>query len=160
MEVSWWLEEVSISIGVPLIGVWKFVFISLFSIPSDKICIVLLLSSGSLWTFFNWSAGKESACSAGDRVRSIPGLGKSPGEGKGYPLQYSDLENSMGCIGSPRSHKELDTTEWLSLSEAGERKVVTSAPKPSQSEGSRTGKGHVIAGGNLSSFPLESFWTF
>ena len=31
-------------------------------------------------------------------LRSIPGLGKSPGEGKGYPLQYSGLENSMDCI--------------------------------------------------------------
>ena len=29
---------------------------------------------------------------------SIPGLGRSPGEGKGYPLQYSGLENSMDCI--------------------------------------------------------------
>ena len=43
------------------------------------------------------SAGKESACKAGD-LGSISGLGRSPGEGKGYPLQYSDLENSMGCI--------------------------------------------------------------
>ena len=43
------------------------------------------------------SAGKESACNAGD-LGSIPGLGRSPGEGKGYPLQYSDLENSMNCI--------------------------------------------------------------
>ena len=42
------------------------------------------------------SAGKESACSAGD-LGSIPRLGRSPGEGKGYPLQYSDLENSMDC---------------------------------------------------------------
>ena len=40
------------------------------------------------------SAGKESAHSAGD-LRSIPELGRSPGEGKGYPLQYSGLENSM-----------------------------------------------------------------
>ena len=40
------------------------------------------------------SAGKESACSAGD-LGSIPGLGRSPGEGKGYPLQYPGLENSM-----------------------------------------------------------------
>ena len=39
------------------------------------------------------SAGKESTCNAGD-LGSIPGLGRSPGEGKGYPLQYSDLENS------------------------------------------------------------------
>ena len=43
------------------------------------------------------SAGKESACNAGD-LGSIPGLGKSPGEGKGYPLQYSGLENSMDYI--------------------------------------------------------------
>ena len=39
------------------------------------------------------SAGKESARSVGD-LGSIPGLGRSPGEGKGYPLQYSSLENS------------------------------------------------------------------
>ena len=40
------------------------------------------------------SASKESTCNVGD-VGLIPGLGKSPGEGKGYPPQYSDLENSM-----------------------------------------------------------------
>ena len=39
-------------------------------------------------------AGKESACNAGD-LGSFPELGRSPGEGKGYPLQYSGLENSM-----------------------------------------------------------------
>ena len=43
------------------------------------------------------SAGKESACNAGD-LGSIPELERSPGEGKGYPLQYSGLENSMDCI--------------------------------------------------------------
>ena len=43
------------------------------------------------------SAGKESACNAGD-LGWIPGLGKSPGEGTGYPLQYSSLENSMDSI--------------------------------------------------------------
>ena len=43
------------------------------------------------------SAGQESACNAGD-LGSIPGLGRSPGERKGYPLQYSGLENSMDCI--------------------------------------------------------------
>ena len=40
------------------------------------------------------SAGNESACNAGDSS-SIPGLGRSAGEGKGYPLRYSGLENSM-----------------------------------------------------------------
>ena len=44
--------------------------------------------------FPDGSAGKESACNVGD-LGSIPGLGR---EGKGYPLQYSGLENSMDCI--------------------------------------------------------------
>ena len=48
------------------------------------------------------SAGKEPACNVRD-LGSIPGLGRSPGEGKGYPLQYSGLENSRV--------PELDTTE-------------------------------------------------
>ena len=43
------------------------------------------------------SAGKESTCNAGD-LGLISGLGRSHGEGKGYPLQYSGLENSMDCI--------------------------------------------------------------
>ena len=43
------------------------------------------------------SAGKESACNARD-LGSISGLGRSPGEGNGYPIQNSGLENSMDCI--------------------------------------------------------------
>ena len=43
------------------------------------------------------SVGEESACSAGD-PSLIPGLGRSTGEGKGYPLQYSALEYSVDCI--------------------------------------------------------------
>ena len=43
------------------------------------------------------STGKESACNAGD-MGPIPGLGRCPGGWKGYPLQCSRLENSMGCI--------------------------------------------------------------
>ena len=43
------------------------------------------------------SAAKESACNVGD-PGSIPGLGRSPGEGKGYPLWYSGLESSMDCM--------------------------------------------------------------
>ena len=57
------------------------------------------------------SAGKESACNVED-LGSVPGLGRSPGEGKGYSLQYSDLENSVNY--SPWGRKESDTTEWLS----------------------------------------------
>ena len=58
------------------------------------------------------SAGKESTRNAGD-LGSISGLGSSPGEGKGYPLQYSGLENSMDS--SPWGRKESDTTELLTL---------------------------------------------
>ena len=43
------------------------------------------------------SAGKKSACNAGE-PGLIPELGRSPGEGKGYPVQYSGLENSMDYI--------------------------------------------------------------
>ena len=50
-----------------------------------------------LMSFPCGSTDKESACNVGDRG-SIRGLGRSPGEGKGYTLQYSGLENSMGCI--------------------------------------------------------------
>ena len=63
------------------------------------------------------SAGKESACNVGD-LGSIAGLGRSPGEGKGYP-QYSGLENSMGCTvhGVTKSRTclsdfDFHTTNW------------------------------------------------
>ena len=59
------------------------------------------------------SAGKESAHNARD-LGSVLGLGTSPGEGNSYPLQYSGLENSMDLY-HPWGHKELDTTERLSL---------------------------------------------
>ena len=68
-----------------------------------------------LFRFLSDSASKESACKGGD-PGSIPGLGRSPGEGYSNPLQYSGLEfhgqrslvghSSWGC-------KELDMTEWL-----------------------------------------------
>jgi len=48
----------------------------------------------TLWDFPGGSDGKESACNAGD-LGSISGLGRSPGEGNGYPLHYSCLEKSM-----------------------------------------------------------------
>ena len=61
------------------------------------------------------SVGKESACNVGE-LSSTPGSGRSPGEGKGYLLQYSGLENSMDCMYSPWGPKESDTTEQLKLS--------------------------------------------
>ena len=75
--------------------------------------------------FLCGSAGKESACDAGD-LGSIPGLGRSPGEGKGYPLQYSGLENSMDCIvqGLQRVGRDGSTfTEIVILSEVRGRQI-------------------------------------
>ena len=67
--------------------------------------------------FSGGSDDKDSACHAGD-LCSIPGSERSPGEGNGYPLQYSWLEYPQGqnsLVGySQCGHKELDTTEWLS----------------------------------------------
>ena len=68
---------------------------------------------GILKGFPGNSAGKEFACNEGD-LCLILGLGRSPGEGSGYPLQYSGLENSMFC-NSPWGYRESDKTERLSL---------------------------------------------
>ena len=57
------------------------------------------------------SAGKEPTCNVGD-LGSISGLGRSPGEEKGYPLLYSGLDNAMDF--SPWGHKELDTN-WANF---------------------------------------------
>ena len=68
------------------------------------------------------SAGKESTCHVGD-PGSIPGLGRSPGEGKGYPLQYSGLENSMDCIvhGVAKSQIQLSDFHFHGKYRAGWR---------------------------------------
>ena len=69
-------------------------------------------------SFPSGSDSKESACNAGD-LGSIPGLGRSPGEGNGYSLKYSCLENSTdrNLAGySPWGWKEADMTEPLTLS--------------------------------------------
>ena len=91
----------------------------------DRLPTVVLISliTGSLCllTAFNqfpWaslssilgSAGKESACNVGD-LGSTPGLGRSPGEGNGYPLQYSGLENSIDCVA------QGVTKSWTRLSD-------------------------------------------
>ena len=81
------------------------------------------------------SVGKESACNATD-PGLIPGLGRSPGEGKGYPLQYSGLENSVDCVG--HGDTESDVTEWLSLSykmKTLHRVSFSNGPAPLQSRG-------------------------
>ena len=83
------------------------------------------------WTYFSYalffmntedemdfpggSAGKESACNVGD-LGSIPGLGRSPGEGKGYPLQYSGLKHSMDGIvhGGTKNWTRLSNFHFIS----------------------------------------------
>ena len=71
--------------------------------------------------------GKESACSARD-PGLIPGSGRSPGEGKGYPLQYSGLEipwTEIQSMESPWGHKVSNRTEQLTLSPCWRQARVT-----------------------------------
>ena len=76
------------------------------------------------------SAGKESACNAGD-LGLIPGLGRSPGEGKHYPLQYSGLENSMDYV--IHGVAELNVSKALSHS----RPVGKKTPGSEKGRGSK-----------------------
>ena len=82
-----------------------------------KIHIFITESLCYIPTFPCGSAGKESTCNAGD-LGLIPGLGRSHGEGTGYPLQYSGLENSMDCIvhGVSKSPTQLSDFHFPSLS--------------------------------------------
>ena len=64
-----------------------------FSLPIMYMCQDIYRKIFNLVGFPGSSDGKESACSSGD-LNLIPGLGRSPGEGNGYPLQYSHLKNS------------------------------------------------------------------
>ena len=59
----------------------------------------------SLWGFPHSSVGKEASCNAGD-PGSIPGLGRSPGEGRGYPLQYSWASLVAQLIKNPPTIRE------------------------------------------------------
>ena len=68
--------------------------------------------------FPDGTGSQESACNAGDSG-SIPGSGRSPGEGNGYPLQYCCLENPMdkgAWWASDPGVTKSDMTEWLTLS--------------------------------------------
>ena len=60
------------------------------------------------------SAGKESACNVGD-LGSIPELGRSPGERKGYPPQYSGLENPMDCTVHEVAKSQTRLSDFHSL---------------------------------------------
>ena len=71
-------------------------------LPSRNFLVIYLMIS--------WGVGKESVCNVGD-LGSMPGLGRALGEGKGYPLQYSGLENTVYCI----DHEV--TNSWTRLSD-------------------------------------------
>ena len=79
----------------------------------DAYITVFHLLNISLKRFPHSSVGKESACNAGDS-NSIPGSRRCPGEGKGYPLQYSGLENSMDYIvcGVTKSQTQLSNSHF------------------------------------------------
>ena len=86
---------------------FKFSNLCFFILGFSWICLVfspisnyVLVTYLAYWPWVRfpwWLSGKESACNAGD-LGLIPGLGRSPGEGNGYPLRYSGLENSMDCM--------------------------------------------------------------
>ena len=86
----------------------KICFVGVMKFSSDNVCEAVGTRQGKnlaiVAHFYYYtvgfpcgSAGKESACNEGD-LGSIPGLRTSPGEGKGYTLQYSDLEKSMDSV--------------------------------------------------------------
>ena len=89
----------------------------LFISPSQRIMSILNTSHQEEKGFPGGSDSKEFSCNAG-HPGLIPGSGRSPGEGNGYPLQYSCLENSMDrgtwqATYSPQGQKESGTTERL-----------------------------------------------
>ena len=101
------------------------------------------------------SAGEESACSVGD-LGWIPGLTRSPAEGKGYPLQYSSLGNSMGCIvrGAPKSQTQPSDFHFTQMvlvvknppGNAGDTRDAGSIPGLGGSPGERNGNPLQYAG--------------
>ena len=85
----------------------------------------VMASSFSSWTILSWgfpcgSAGKESACNMGD-LGSTPGLGRSPREGKGHPLQYLGLGKFTDCIvhGAAKSQTKLSYFHTHSILKPG-----------------------------------------
>ena len=93
-DIWWWLEKKCLN------------FTQLF--PSYK------YECNTVYWLLRWHSGKESACNAGN-LGLIPGLGRSPGEENGYPLQYSCLENSMDReIWWATVHEVSKSQPWLS----------------------------------------------
>ena len=82
-------------------------FASVFVAASLTLLLFFCWQLPPAWGFPGGSAGEESACKLGD-LGSFSGLGRSPGEGKGYTLQYSALENSHVLVhGAAKSQTQL-----------------------------------------------------
>ena len=99
------------------------------------------------------SAGKDSACNTGD-LGLIPGLGRSPGEGKGHPLQDSGLENSMDCIvhGVAKSQTQLSDFHFASLGSSVGKESACNAGDPVLIPGLGRSPGEGIG------YPLQYSW--
>ena len=138
--------------------IWKFPKCSVFK---ELIHVVVSPKAfGTHLAFPDSSIGKESAYNAGD-TGSIPGLGRSPGEGKGYPLQYSGLKNSMDIV---HGVTKLDTTERFSLSlftllsKAGFDSVICGEWKSNLKvfESETTSPLNILTGNLFATLPLPS----
>ena len=107
--ISWYQRKWILPFQVQHSLVQRMVSLYKITMPS---CRQLVHHFYSFKGFPGGSDGEESACSAGD-LGSIPGLGGCPGEGNGYPLQYSCLGNPMdrGAWWAPWGYKESDTTK-------------------------------------------------
>ena len=89
-------------------------YIYIYTYTHTKYLMISMLKN---YGFPGSLASKEPTCNVGD-LDLIPGLGRSPGEGNGYPLQYSGLENTMDCIvhGVAKRHNwEIFTSPHVSL---------------------------------------------
>ena len=120
---------------------------------------------GHDWTTYTHtgsSDGKASACNAGD-LGSIPGLGRSPGEGNGNPLQYSGLENSMDCIvhGVAKSRTRLSDFDSLLWGSSGQLEPSFRSPTASNDWAGKSGREVLCITGfkipSTTNFPTNPF---
>ena len=94
----------------------KILILNFLYLKSYPVLMMFFVSSFLILAFPCGSAGKESTCNVGD-LGLIPGLGRSPREGKSYPLQFSGLENSMDRIvhGVATNRAQLNDFDITSL---------------------------------------------
>ena len=109
--LEWTVIDRYADMGFHFLPLMSWLVLKMYSV-SDLLAFYLIILG-----FPDGSAGKQSACNTGD-LGSIPGWGRSPGEGNGYPLQCSGLENSMICIdrGVTKSQTQLSDFHSFSLS--------------------------------------------